>query len=91
MHEGVHDWVRNEAARRMAERDPLEVAVAEAAELLREKVLSQAGWAHIDAVQKADAVTTFLREVERYACSNVEGRPISREEFDDIAPRWDNE
>jgi hypothetical protein len=75
----------------MAERDPIDEAIDEAAELLREKRLSACGWDYLDDVQKADAIETCTREVERYAMSNVEGRPISREEYDRIAPRGDDE
>jgi hypothetical protein len=66
------------------ERNPTERAIAEITERLRRASPSQAGWHHLDDVQKADAIEEFLGAIERFASSNIEGRPISREEY------WDD-
>jgi hypothetical protein len=58
--------------------------IAEVAERLRRESPGQAGWNYLDEVQQADAIEEFLGAVERFAMSNTEGRPISREEY------WDS-
>jgi hypothetical protein len=65
-----------------ARNDP---AVDDVAARLRATNFWRCGWSDLNEVQKADAIEAFMAEAERFAMSNIEGRPISRDEYEDVA------